>query len=459
MLAVGVLMACDGPRSSTSSDGGGLCTIKNRFQTSVVNRRMDFLFVIDNSPGMASMKTRLAAELPRFVDALAALPGGVPDLHMAVVTSSMGAGRFANVPGCETGGPGDGGGRFVHPAACAALRPDQSFIITDHGRTNFSGGLHDLVGCLVDVGVTGCPISQPLAAMRAALEKGMDPRDPDNGGFLRSDSELVVLLVTNQDDCSVPADSDLFDPLQTPSPYRCAEFGHTCGGQRPPHELPAGVDTLALGECIAPDDGGGLTPVAAFDDFMRGLRTGGNAALAILSPPHQPYVIQRESTGMTSPGGQSSLALAPSCRGRMGETGTPAPRIRSWAEGARWPWALQPICEDSWLDVAAAFVTWLGASIGPNCIGGKAALRSDGTPDCEIFTRTLVGSTGQVVDEVLPLCDAHHANYPCWSLVPEPFCQEQDRLVICNDPSCAGWESSSQPQDVFLTCAKAPPCE
>jgi hypothetical protein len=221
MVALAALTACDAPRSSTLSDAGVTCTFKNRFQSSLA-RRMDFLFVIDNSPGMASVETRLSAELPKFLDALSVLPGGVPDLHVAVVTSSMGAGRFASVPGCERGGPGDGAGRFFHPAACAALQPEQSFIIANRGVTNFSGGLRDLVGCLVAVGVTGCSFSQPLAAMRAALEKGMDPRDADNGGFLRSDSFVVVVLVTNQDDCSVPADSDLFDPSQTLSPYRWA---------------------------------------------------------------------------------------------------------------------------------------------------------------------------------------------------------------------------------------------
>jgi hypothetical protein len=33
-----------------------------------------------------------------------------------------------------------------------------------------------------------------------------------NQGFLRSDARLAVFLVTNEDDCSLPDDSDLADP-------------------------------------------------------------------------------------------------------------------------------------------------------------------------------------------------------------------------------------------------------
>src|SRR5687767_14066731 len=52
-----------------------------------VNRRLDVLLVIDNSAAMAPYQERLAANVRRFVDALRATPGGLPNLRLAVTTT------------------------------------------------------------------------------------------------------------------------------------------------------------------------------------------------------------------------------------------------------------------------------------------------------------------------------------------------------------------------------------
>src|SRR3954469_23205070 len=41
---------------------------------------LDVLFMIDNSSGMASMQTKLAAQIPSFIDALESLPNGLPNI-------------------------------------------------------------------------------------------------------------------------------------------------------------------------------------------------------------------------------------------------------------------------------------------------------------------------------------------------------------------------------------------
>ncbi len=131
---------------------------------------------------------------------LQSLSGGLPDLHIAVVSSSLGAGRHTDVPGCLPESPGNNAGKFIHPAACAALAPDQAFLIADRGVTNFNGGLADVFTCMASLGRNGCRFSQPFAATRLALEKAAHPLDPDNGGFPRPDAALAVVLITNQDD-------------------------------------------------------------------------------------------------------------------------------------------------------------------------------------------------------------------------------------------------------------------
>ena len=64
---------------------------------------------------------------------------------------------------------------------------------------------------------------------------------PENEGFLRPDALLAVVVVTDEDDCSAPSDTELFDPsqhmLESPlgpiTSYRCFEFGVLCQGVGP----------------------------------------------------------------------------------------------------------------------------------------------------------------------------------------------------------------------------------
>src|SRR5690242_16667002 len=54
------------------------------------SRNLDVLFVIDDSSGMDAWQNALVAAFPAFVDTLNQLPGGLPDLHLGVVTSDVG---------------------------------------------------------------------------------------------------------------------------------------------------------------------------------------------------------------------------------------------------------------------------------------------------------------------------------------------------------------------------------
>jgi hypothetical protein len=63
----------------------------------------------------------------------------------------------------------------------------------------------------------GCGFEQHLEAMERALVKH---RHGDNAGFLRDDSILVVIILTDEDDCSVaPGHEDIFD-------YTRIDYGH-----------------------------------------------------------------------------------------------------------------------------------------------------------------------------------------------------------------------------------------
>ena len=79
----------------------------------------DILFMIDNSASMATAQANLQANLGNFMDVLKGLAGGLPDLHIAVVTSDMGAGDGVSIQGCTANGD-NGVFRFQPSAGCTA---------------------------------------------------------------------------------------------------------------------------------------------------------------------------------------------------------------------------------------------------------------------------------------------------------------------------------------------------
>ncbi|HEY8428356.1 MAG TPA: hypothetical protein VIL20_08275 [Sandaracinaceae bacterium] len=198
-----------------------------------VGTRVDVLFLIDNSVSMLEEQESLAAQLPRIVSALATgdvdgdgTPESAPvdDLHLGVVTSDMGTGGFA-VPTCPRPDFGDDGilrtqGRS-DLLGCAATYP--SFL-------TFEPGVHEpddvaaAFACVAQVGTSGCGFEQPLEAVLKALTPSSSPirffgdtrghGDGANAGFLRPDSILVTLLLTDENDCSA-SDPELFDPTSS----------------------------------------------------------------------------------------------------------------------------------------------------------------------------------------------------------------------------------------------------
>src|SRR5262249_8144002 len=143
--------------------------------------------------------------------------------------------------------------------ARASLNADQHFIVNNMGMPNYQGDIADVFSCIAQLGDQGCGFEHQLASVLRAL--GADGVAPpaQNNGFLRPDAYLQVVLVTNEDDCSAPPDSDLFDsssmtvtdPLGPMQSYRCNEFGHLCSGQKPPRQPASQVD---LGMCVSAED-------------------------------------------------------------------------------------------------------------------------------------------------------------------------------------------------------------
>jgi hypothetical protein len=249
--------------------------------------KLDLLFMIDDSASMATLQAKLRLQMPTFLDSMLDTPSSrLPDMHVAVVSSSLGAGAFSNVNQCQTGTAdsrdlGNDQGRFLQGAAgpnaspCSMLHPGAKFLHTGDGTPadppNFEGALDAAMFCLTGLGDKGCGFESPFESIYVALAKASQPADRDNAGFLRPEAHLAIIMLTNEDDCSVRGDSLLLSPsvnstadpsgLGALSSYRCNEFGHLCDGQPPPHEasgLPAAG--LTLNNCVSAEDAGKTDP-------------------------------------------------------------------------------------------------------------------------------------------------------------------------------------------------------
>lgn len=172
---------------------------------------LDVLLVVDDSPDGAVLQQRLNDALPDF---LAALEGAeaFDSIHVGAVSTDLGAGGLG-VDGCTS--PDDailGAGRS---AECTLAPP---FVTLPDARD---------AACLLAFGSRGCGFEQPLeAALRATtpsdsrfrfLDGSGGHADGANAGFLRPGAKLAVVVVTNEDDCSV-RDPEVFDAFSTRYP-------------------------------------------------------------------------------------------------------------------------------------------------------------------------------------------------------------------------------------------------
>src|SRR5262245_40604547 len=87
-----------------------------------LNNELDLLFMIDNSQSMAPLQNKLLANFPVFMNVLKALPNGLPDIHVAVVSSDTGPGVY-DLPGIHCAYEGDQGLLQYQPRGSCTTAP------------------------------------------------------------------------------------------------------------------------------------------------------------------------------------------------------------------------------------------------------------------------------------------------------------------------------------------------
>ena len=272
---------------------------------------LDLLFVIDNSSGTADIQALFSTNFPRFVQTLDAFPGGRPNLHIGVVSSTVGTGGMEFLPNCPKVAPNDDG-LLQNTARISGCSPPSGRFITDirndgGGRTvNYSGTLDQELPCIALLGTTGCGFEAPLEGMKRSL----DGSRSESAGFLRPDADLGVIILTDEDDCST-RDPALFSLTDAgPGDFRCTLFAYDC---TPPLAAAAGTYT----SCTTRTDSYLQTP-QAYVDFLASVKDPSQITVGLIAGDPSSTI----QIGTASP---SALVLEPSC---MNTSLTPASTAR-----------------------------------------------------------------------------------------------------------------------------------
>jgi hypothetical protein len=398
----------------------------NEYDIIGFTRKVDILFVIDNSPSMQEEQDNLARNFPAFIDELRK-GQGLPDVHIGVVTSDLGAGSL-DASSCHPGGQG---GRFQGWDQGCGLEPGQRFIAATEGELtrNYQGDLASVFACMARVGDSGCGYEHQLAATAKALSA---QRTPENAGFLRDDALLQIVLITDEDDCSADPSSTLFTenrPDEAPS-FRCARAGHLCQGQAPPD-----ADFSApLAEC-APAEDGALRNVRELVDQIRALKNDPDRILVsgIFGWPaggSGEYRVGRETEPFLGrPGAWDYL---PTCQSANG-VATAALRIKQFVESFGDNGAFESICSGDFRPVLQRMGERLRVFVDPDLCLPPTVDRSPAPgvqPDCVVSERA-AGGNGETV---LPPCDTA-TTQPCWRSIESPPWCPGPLLVIEGQPA------------------------
>jgi len=418
--------ACNQLRLSPVNDGGGTGG-STTWQT--FSAETDLVLAIDDAEGMSSLQTKMLSQLPALLDVLQGAPNGPVDLHVGVLTSDTGVGKFELTQyGCPYGG-NFGWFQSAPRAMCTAsplsnLSTGNGYFETA-GGANYSDSLANQIACVGAMGDTGCGFSSPLKSIRTALAL---PRTPAaNQGFLRPQALLAVVVLSNKDDCSVYDDSGLGDPTQTRmsdplgpfTRFRCNEFGHLCQINGALTHPPRGAASDLQG-CVSNETSAdlNLTKVADEVSALQLLKNNNPARIlaAAITGPTAPYSIDMVQEAGAP---EAHPQMHPSCQSATGESAEPAVRMQQWASALGG--TTYSICADSFVPALQSIGQAIVDRASAMCFDGSSSPRNDGTnqPGCRVADLSVGLPAGQSGSLIFNCADTGGAS-PCWTAVDDP---------------------------------------
>jgi hypothetical protein len=325
--------------------------------------KVDLLFVVDNSISMFEKQAVLAEAVPRlvsrFVDpycifddstTVPATNGACPpnsareiapvrDMHVGVITTALGGQGGANVCAPTTDGRplndrahlmGTVRSGLASWNGSGFLKWDPDALATPPGETSAAAFTSALQAMIAAAGDTGCGYEAPLEALYRFLVDPAPPLDVSNDGlltvlsgtdttlleqraaFLRPDSAVVVVVLSDEDDCSIVAEPNRQGWLVANTMLRMPRGSAACAHPEDPNVYRCCIPCVLLDSssfvppdgctyeldlaCNTPAASGGHRLTALEDSVnLRCFRQKERFGIDLL------YPVERYVTGLTSP--------------------------------------------------------------------------------------------------------------------------------------------------------------
>jgi len=427
-----------------------------------IKDQVDLLFVIDDSPSMAPKQAELKNRFPELIKILDefANQGSPADYHIGVVTTDLGAGSYVDT-NCKPNGLGAKLQKLGRGAAVGCVGPTDANYIKYNQKTNANNlpagkTLAETFGCMASVGDTGCGFEQQLEAAYKAVHDDI----PENAGFFRDNALLVIVWVTDEDDCSADNSSDIFSaPVVQPPQgygyrrsYRCTRYGvmfdNTANGGSANELMPYG-DSGAPVTNPRPATaaaGGKLIEVQKYIDFFTRPKSKGGAknnpqdvALVAIDAPADRVrsILANPNTALGYT--QCQPPISEMCQPVLDRSctvgnffGDPAVRlnavINAIASDRR---QLTSICDTSYQMALEGLGKLIVSNIGPGCI--TSPFKDPDKPNCVVADVVPDGLGGFSSQTLIPNCKESPNAKPCWSLNTEQRC-----TPVCTAPGQPG---------------------
>lgn len=286
------------------------------------------------------------------------------------------------------------------------------------GAPDFAAAL----ACAIPQGLHGCDFESPLRSAIAALRRGLDPDDLA-GGFTGQRGPLTVLVVTDEDDCSVNEEwATVFDPAgsrrfwsdpeaEAPTSAVCWNAGVVCEGGPGTYDScePANIDTAE--HVDVPRDNAVLIPVETLTNELRDVddeRVEGSwwadtsTAIAVIGgvPPDGADLVYTD--GQDDPELALRYGVGPGCRDDD-EVAMPPARLLDA------PGSVYSACEDDYgpalAEVGRDLVERLDLPCYWACAGDADADAAGLQPTCWAHEEWSESPSGPYHQEVVPPCE------------------------------------------------------
>lgn len=157
-------------------------------------RKVDYLFVIDNSASMGDNQAKLVDSFDVFIDGVRETQQTLESIHVGVVSTD---GYVGNEGSCA-----EYGGLITRTVGHNSSETQCGPYAEGHNYMTEADDLYEAFTCAAQVGTTGSTEEHPLEALTSAVGDDLSGPGECNEGFIRDDALLVAVIVTDEDDSS-----------------------------------------------------------------------------------------------------------------------------------------------------------------------------------------------------------------------------------------------------------------